>query len=407
MFRGALKLTLKARNAITTSKRFAGILPQKETSSNSRFAKVFFGVSLAAFTTVTIACLLKKEELMAMCYDGDHDDDKRRFSLPLTRNFVADVVEAISPAVVNIATMSSSYMGVGISGGSGFIINKDGYIVTNAHVVANGDNSDNIIVTMKSGRKRRASLYAMDLLSDIAVLKLEDMDDDVLPVAPLGQSSKVRSGEFVIAIGSPMFLQNSASLGIVSATARHASELGISNNRSEYIQTDAAVNVGNSGGPLVNLDGEVIGINTLKVKGTDGISLAIPIDIAAQIVGQLVQFKRVVRPYVGLKMAEMVGAPQEYSTNRKYRKTHKYPDVFQEPKVVVLEVQKNSPAHLSGVQSGDVIISINQKPVHSVRDVLNEIGLVVGRELVLKIMSADGTEKEVRLVTSPETAKRF
>lgn len=97
----------------------------------------------------------------------------------------------------------------------------------------------------------------------------------------------------MIAIGSPMQLQNSVSFGIVSATARHASELGLSNNRSEYIQTDAAINVGNSGGPLVNLDGEVVGINTMKVKGTDGISLAIPMDTATQIIDQLVKYGKV------------------------------------------------------------------------------------------------------------------
>ncbi|RYY89614.1 serine protease [archaeon] len=186
MFRGIFRLSAKARDIFKTSKQFASILPQKKLSSNSRFAKIFLGCSLAAFTTITIACVLKKEDLMAMCYNGENEDDKRRFSLPLTRNFVADVVESVSPAVVNIACMSSSYMGMGISGGSGFIINREGFIVTNAHVVANGDSSDNIVVTMKSGRKRRASLYAMDVLSDIAVLKLEDMDDEVLPVAPLG-----------------------------------------------------------------------------------------------------------------------------------------------------------------------------------------------------------------------------
>jgi HtrA serine peptidase 2 len=238
----------------------------------------------------------------------------------------------------------------GASSGSGFIINKEGYIVTNAHVVAPASDG-RVVVTMTNGRKKAAHVHSMDLLSDIAVVKLDDAHEDMLPTISFGDSSKVRSGEFVIAIGSPMHLQNSASFGIVSATARHASELGISNNRSEYIQTDAAINMGNSGGPLVNLDGEVIGINTMKVKGTDGISFAIPIDIAVQIVNQLLTNKRVIRPYVGLKMANMVPNVTESSqhSNRNYRKRHTDILSTEETKVVVLDVVKGSPAHNCGI----------------------------------------------------------
>ncbi len=226
--------------------------------------------------------------------------------------------------------------------------------MTNAHVVAPSTDGT-VIVTMRSGRKRQGTIHSMDVQSDIAIVKLNDVYDETLPTIPFGTSSKVRSGEFVVAIGSPMHLQNSASLGIVSATARHASELGISNNRSEYIQTDAAINMGNSGGPLVNLDGEIIGINTMKVKGTDGISFAIPIDIASQIIKQLLANKRVIRPYVGLKMANMVAAPQDYTTNRSYRRNHPYPSQdpllsTHETKVVVLDVVRGSPAYNCGLQ---------------------------------------------------------
>jgi len=139
----------------------------------------------------------------------------------------------------------------------------------------------------------------MDRLSDIALIKIEASVGEDLPIATLGRSNKLKAGEFVVALGSPLFLQNSVSFGIVSATARHGSEIGMEKNRTDFIQTDAAINVGNSGGPLVNLDGEVIGINSMKAQGVDGISFAIPIDTASIIVNQLMKNKRVVRPYIG------------------------------------------------------------------------------------------------------------
>lgn len=286
--------------------------------------------------------------LVAFCQSyEDTDVHESRRNLPLSRNFVADVVDAVSPAVVNIVCTASGY-GQPASSGSGFIISRDGFIATNAHVVTNAA-GEGVIVTMNNGIKRRAVVYAVDTLSDIAVLKLEDLGNEPLPVAPLGESAKVRSGEFVIAIGSPMMLQNSASLGIISATARHASELGLSNNRSEFLQTDAAVNVGNSGGPLVNLDGSVIGINTLKVRGTDGISLAIPIDVASIIIKQLIAFRKVTRPYVGLKMAEVI-LTDDNSVQRKHRRNGRLATpILAQTKVMVLEVQPHSPAASSGL----------------------------------------------------------
>eukprot|EP01039_Chlorochromonas_danica_P007660 gene7660-8465_t len=368
---------------------------------------VGFWMTLSLLLTMTTSNWVTCEYENSFSEEEESVENRNpRRALPLTRNFVADVVEAISPTVVNIVCMSgNSFLG-GASSGSGFIISSAGYIVTNAHVVANCSENDQIIVTMKSGKKRVARLHSIDQQSDLAIIKLNDIEDEILPVAPLGQSSKVRAGEFVVAIGSPMLLQNSASLGIISATARHASELGISNNRSEYLQTDAAVNVGNSGGPLVNLDGEVIGINTLKVAGTDGISLAIPIDVAQQIIKQLLLNKRVIRPYVGLRMAEMVAEPREYSTNRLYRKSHKYPPAIAgDAKVVVVDVQSGSPAQQAGLASGDVIVGVNGRDVRSIRDVFDAIGLEVGRVVDFKVQRAE-REFNVTLVTAPETNKR-
>ena len=185
---------------------------------------------------------------------------------PITRNFVADAAEVVAPAVVNIMTSVESFMVSGASSGSGFIISTDGFIVTNAHVVAQSSDGT-VVVTMWDGRKVKGYVHSLDEKSDLALIKIaEPTGGEVLPVAQLGTSSNLRVGEFVVALGSPLQLQNTVTFGIVSAVARHATELGIAKSRNEYIQTDAAINVGNSGGPLVDLNGHVIGVNTMKGK---------------------------------------------------------------------------------------------------------------------------------------------
>lgn len=161
-----------------------------------------------------------------------------------------------------------TFLGVqqGMSAGSGFIVREDGLVVTNAHVVAHGGN---IRVNLNDGRQMRARLLAADRTSDVALLQIEHAKD--LPVAKIGSSSRLHPGDFVVALGSPLNLSNSVTCGIVSAVARHGSEIGIVQHRAEYIQTDASINVGNSGGPLIDLDGKVIGINTMKAQSADGI----------------------------------------------------------------------------------------------------------------------------------------
>ena len=259
---------------------------------------------------------------------------------PLSRYFVVDAIDSVAPAVVNIMCSFDGYLVTGVSSGSGFIITEDGLVVTNAHVVASSRDGK-VLVTTMNGKKRTGSIHSMDAASDIALIQLDsNFNGETFPIASLGSSGSIRTGEFVIALGSPLQLQNSAALGIVSATARHGSELGLANYRSEYIQTDAAVNNGNSGGPLINLDGEVIGINTMKVKGSDGISFAIPIDTAAQVIRQLRQNRRVIRPYVGLKLANFI-------SGRKEKKRSPNLDA-NEMQVIVIKVEKNSPAEISG-----------------------------------------------------------
>lgn len=240
--------------------------------------------------------------LFGLCYFSSQKTESESRA-PLS-NFVADVVEEVSPAVVNIRCMVEGPFGFrAVGAGSGFIISKDGFIVTNAHVVEHSKDG-NITVCMKNGTKRKGKIHSIDSISDIALVKLIDPIPN-LPVITLGSSGKIRAGEFVVAIGSPSNLSDSVSFGIVSAVARSASELGMTNNRSNYIQTDAAINRGNSGGPLVNMNGEVIGINNMTLSGTEGVSFAIPMDMGKQVINQLMLRGKVIRPYLGLRMANV------------------------------------------------------------------------------------------------------
>eukprot|EP01038_Epipyxis_sp_PR26KG_P010836 gene10836-14546_t len=319
-----------------------------------------------------------------------------------SRHLIADVVEQVSPAVVNlVCSLNKGFLDSGASSGSGFIISKDGFIVTNAHVV---NSAAKVVVTLSNGRKLNAVVHSMDAKSDLALVQITDYLASELPVINFGTSGKLRSGEFVIAIGSPIHLKNSASVGIISATARHARELGMTNNQSEYIQTDAAINLGNSGGPLVNLDGEVIGINTMKIKGTDGISFAIPIDTAVQIIEQLRVSRKFVRPYVGLRVGNFIDQSESSSSKHDQLRPSSRGGMLSagNMKVVITKVVQGSPAHNCGMQSGDVILEIDGKPVNEAKDVLHGIGLEVGKSIEFKIRRQNTSDFIVTLTTVPE-----
>jgi serine protease Do len=229
--------------------------------------------------------------------------------------------------------------------GSGFIVSRDGYILTNAHVVAD---ADEVTVRMTDRREYPAKVVGIDRRTDVAVLKIEGKD---LPVVKFGDPSKLRPGEWVLAIGSPFTFENTVTAGIVSATGRAMpGEDGL----VPFIQTDVAVNPGNSGGPLFNLNGEVVGINSQiysRSGGWMGLSFAIPIDVAANVQQQLVATGKVTRGRIGVQIQEV---------------NAQFADAFglDRPRgALVTQVVEDGPAEKAGVKPGDVIVSVNGKGV--------------------------------------------
>ncbi|XP_020138405.2 serine protease HTRA4 [Microcebus murinus] len=283
-------------------------------------------------------------------------------------NFVAAVVEKVAPSVVHLQLFRRwplSSQDIPASSGSGFIVSEDGLIITNAHVITN---QQRIQVELQNGAQYEATVKDIDHKLDLALIKIEADTD--LPVLLLGRSSDLRAGEFVIALGSPFSLQNTVTAGIVSTTQRGSKELGLKNSDMDYIQTDAIINHGNSGGPLVNLDGDVIGINTLKV--TAGISFAIPSDRIRQFLAeyherQLKGRALSQKKYLGLRMLPLtMNLLQEMK-----RQDPDFPDVSSG--VFVYEVIQGTAAESSGLRDHDVIVSINGQPVTTTADVIEAV----------------------------------
>ena len=236
------------------------------------------------------------------------------------------------------------------SQGSGFIFG-DGLVMTNAHVV-NG--SENLVVGLSNGTKYKGKLIGQDLLTDIAVIKLKGKGP--WPKAKLGDSTKIRVGDWAIAVGNPFGLENTVTLGIISNLNRNVTQLGIYDKKLDLIQTDAAINPGNSGGPLLNSNGDVIGINTLIRSGPGaGLSFAIPINKAKNIASQLIKNGRVIHPMIGINLIDETF----FETNKSI--------------VKVGYVVPSSPAEKSGIFINDIILKVGNKDINNSSDVINEI----------------------------------
>ena len=237
--------------------------------------------------------------------------------------------------------------------GSGFIVDKNGVIMTNAHVV---DKADRVTVTLKDGRVFDGKVQGVDEVTDLAVIKINGKD---LPVASLGNSDEVDVGDWAIAVGNPLGLDNTVTLGIVSTLKRSSAQVGIPDKRLEFIQTDAAINPGNSGGPLLNAQGEVIGINTAIRADAMGIGFAIPINKAKEIETRLVKGEKIAHPYLGVQMTTLT--PELAKQNNTDPNS---PFIVPEVNgIVVVRVLPNTPAERSGLRRGDVITEIDGQAV--------------------------------------------
>uniref|UniRef100_I3NHI5 Serine protease HTRA1 n=1 Tax=Ictidomys tridecemlineatus TaxID=43179 RepID=I3NHI5_ICTTR len=283
------------------------------------------------------------------CGQGQEDPNSLRHKY----NFIADVVEKIAPAVVHIELFRKlpfSKREVPVASGSGFIVSEDGLIVTNAHVVTN---KHRVKVELKSGATYEAKIKDVDEKADIALIKIDHQGK--LPVLLLGRSSELRPGEFVVAIGSPFSLQNTVTTGIVSTTQRGGKELGLRNSDMDYIQTDAIINYGNSGGPLVNLKA------ITKKK------------------------------YIGIRMMSLTSSKAKELKDR-----HRdFPDVLSG--AYIIEVIPDTPAEAGGLKENDVIISINGQSVVSANDVSD----VIKKENVLNMVVRRGNE-DIMITVIPE-----
>ncbi|MBA2749556.1 MAG: trypsin-like peptidase domain-containing protein [Tatlockia sp.] len=356
------------------------------------------------------------EPLVNSVTQGDRSVDIN----PTDPNFVVTAVQKVGSAVVRInaaRTVSSQtpdefddpMMGrffgsvppsrrVERGTGSGFIVNANGQILTNSHVV-NG--ADTVSVTLKDGRTFKGEVLGEDSVTDVAVIKIAAND---LPVIPIGNSDGLRPGEWVIAIGNPLGLDNTVTAGIVSATDRSSSDIGVSDKRVGFIQTDAAINPGNSGGPLLNARGEVIGMNTAIISGAQGLGFAIPINTVQGISQQIITKGKVEHAYLGVQMLTLTPeVKQQLDTQSRGRIR-----VEAEKGILLVRVVPSSPADDAGLQAGDVIQSINNQSVTKTEQVQQLVERSnVGSQLKMEVQRGQKIEQvSVKLESLPTARDR-
>ena len=262
--------------------------------------------------------------------------------------------------------------------GSGFVVSSDGLIVTNAHVV---EGSNKVTVTLKDGQTYEGEVMGTDSLTDVAVIKIEADD---LPAVTFADSDNLQPGEWAIAIGNPLGLDNTVTTGIVSATGRTSAQVGVADKRVSFVQTDAAINPGNSGGPLLNAKGEVIGVNTAIIQNAQGLGFAIPINAARDIAEELIAKGKVDHPFLGIQMAAITPElKQELASQNKF-------NVKATTGILIMDVVPDSPAERAGLKSGDVIQKIAEQEVKTADEVQQAVAKTeVGEELNLGLVRND------------------
>jgi S1-C subfamily serine protease len=317
---------------------------------------------------------------------------------PNNPNFIAEAVEKVGPAVVRINALKRvggdidpfrQFFGEGgvpeekvrEGTGSGFILTEDGRLLTNAHVV---EGADEVEVVLKDGRSFKGKVVGIDPVTDVAAVKIEAKG---IPTVTLGDSSKLIPGQWAIAIGNPLGLDNTVTAGIISATGRTSQEVGISDKRVNFIQTDAAINPGNSGGPLLNDQGEVIGINTAIRANAQGLGFAIPILTARRIADQLFVQGKASHPFLGIRMKELTPelrqqintAPDNNNLN-----------ITQDSGVIVLDIGRDTPAAKGKMKIGDIIQRVGGTDIKTTSDVQSRLeSATVGESIEVVVLRGD------------------
>ena len=311
--------------------------------------------------------------------NADSEQAKSHLSIEALSDSIADIAEKVGPAVVNIDTVRMvkteypffddpifrHFFGEQFKEytriipqkgtGSGFIISQEGYILTNEHVV---HKADKIKVSLSDGREFEGEVVGSDVTSDMAIVKIQA---DHLPTVTLGNSDELRVGEIVIAIGNPYGLQQTVTMGVVSAKDRSIPTEIDGHVYRNFIQTDTAINPGNSGGPLLNTKGEVVGINTAIIPYAQGIGFAIPINIAKRNIDDLINLGRVRTPWVGVYIQDVTPEIAEQF------------GLTEAKGVLVGDIVKDSPAEKSGIKRGDIITKVNDEEVNSAQELQDKI----------------------------------
>ncbi len=263
--------------------------------------------------------------------------------------------------------------------GSGFITSKDGVVITNAHVVKG---AEKVTVTLTDGRTFEGVVKGTDELLDLAVVKIDAAGKE-LPVAPLGVSADLQVGDWVIAVGNPVGLDNTVTVGIVSSLNRTCAEVGIPDKRMSLIQTSTPLNIGNSGGPLLNEFGEVVGINTAVRMNAEAIGFAIPIDRARTVAKELEKGKAIAHAYVGIQMVNMTARMAE-ENNSDPNASVVIPEV---EGACIMRVMPSSPAATGGLRRYDIIVAIDGRTVRNVKEAQSIVdSFVVGQTVSMKVV---------------------
>lgn len=294
-------------------------------------------------------------------------------------NFISSAVEKVAPAVVRINAereigfnipqqLQKNFFGGDlpqnreeIGSGSGFIVQADGLILTNAHVV---EGAGFVSVSLQDGRIFDGEVLGVDAMTDVAVVKISALD---LPTVSMGSSDNINAGEWAIAIGNPLGLDHTVTAGIISALNRTSNEVGIPDKKVRFIQTDAAINPGNSGGPLLNAKGEVIGINTAIRANAQGLGFAIPIETAHRISQQLYTKGKADHPYLGIQMLTF----NQNIVN--FQSLQVSPVDRDKEGVLIMAVIADSPAEKSGMLAGDLIIQVGDDKILTAMEVQESV----------------------------------